>query len=200
MKENGIGRPSTRAAIIETLFKRKYLYRKKKNIMVTQAGIDLIATISEELLKSAKLTGIWESRLRRIERGEYSAAEFIEDLKGQICRIVNDVIRDSGARRIDTGSAPSVSGAATPPSGPASPAGGAAAATAPKAPRKPAIRKLEQIECPLCHRGHLLKGHTAYGCSEFRSGCTLRLPFEEYPADLTPGKLNALLKKKKLTV
>lgn len=200
MKENGIGRPSTRAAIIETLFKRKYLYRKKKNIMVTQAGIDLIATISEELLKSAKLTGIWESRLRRIERGEYSAAEFIEDLKGQICRIVNDVIRDSGARRIDTGSAPSASGAATPPSGPASPAGGAAAATAPKAPRKPAIRKLEQIECPLCHRGHLLKGHTAYGCSEFRSGCTLRLPFEEYPADLTPGKLNALLKKKKLTV
>ena len=106
MKENGIGRPSTRANIIETLFKRHYIYRKKKNIMASQAGIDLIATINEELLKSAKLTGIWESRLRRIERGDYSPSEFIEDLKGQIGRIVNDVLTDASARRIDTGQAP----------------------------------------------------------------------------------------------
>ena len=72
MKENGIGRPSTRAAIIETLFARRYIYRERKNILATQAGIDLIATIQEELLKSAKLTGLWENKLRRIERGEYS--------------------------------------------------------------------------------------------------------------------------------
>ena len=110
MKENGIGRPSTRANIIETLFKRHYIYRKKKNIMASQAGIDLIATINEELLKSAKLTGIWESRLRRIERGDYSPSEFIEDLKGQIGRIVNDVLTDASARRIDTGQAPGGSG------------------------------------------------------------------------------------------
>lgn len=198
MKENGIGRPSTRANIIETLFKRHYIYRKKKNILASQAGIDLIATINEELLKSAKLTGIWESRLRRIERGEYSPGEFIDDLKGQIGRIVNDVLTDASARRIDTGQAPGGASGAAVPGGnePASPAGSGGAAAKSKAPRKPAVRKLEQIECPLCGKGHLLKGRTAYGCSEYKAGCQLRLPFEEYPADLTPGKLNALVKKK----
>lgn len=197
MKENGIGRPSTRANIIETLFKRHYIYRKKKNILASQAGIDLIATINEELLKSAKLTGIWESRLRRIERGEYSPAEFIDDLKGQIGRIVNDVLTDASARRIDTGQTPGAGAAASVPGGnePASPAGSGGASAKPKAPRKPAVRKLEQIVCPLCGKGHLLKGRAAYGCSEYKAGCTLRLPFEEYPADLTPGKLNALVKK-----
>ena len=79
MKENGIGRPSTRAAIIETLFRRRYIYRERKNILATQAGIDLIATIQEELLKSAKLTGLWENKLRRIERGEYSAAHAVKN-------------------------------------------------------------------------------------------------------------------------
>lgn len=206
MKENGIGRPSTRANIIETLFKRHYICRQKKNIMATQAGIDLIGTINEELLKSAKLTGIWESRLRRIERGEYSAAEFISELKEQIERIVHDVMADSSLRRIDAGqqndgAGPSsaVSRGSSAPKG-GTPAGGAAtsdgAATKPKPQRKPAVRKLEQIVCPVCGKGHLLKGHTAYGCSEYASGCPLRLPFGEYPADLTPGKLNALIKKK----
>ena len=88
MKDNGIGRPSTRAAIIETLFKRKYIYRVRKSIMATQAGIDLISTIHEELLKSAKLTGLWENKLRRIERGEYDAANFIAELKSLINEIV----------------------------------------------------------------------------------------------------------------
>ncbi len=203
MKENGIGRPSTRANIIETLFKRHYIYRKKKNIMASQAGIDLIATINEELLKSAKLTGIWESRLRRIERGDYSPSEFIEDLKGQIGRIVNDVLTDASARRIDTGQAPGGSGGNAgaaangggSPSGPGVAPGGSAAETKPKAPRKPAVRKLEQIVCPVCGKGHLLKGKAAFGCSEYKSGCPLRLPFEEYSPELTPGKLNALVKK-----
>lgn len=200
MKENGIGRPSTRANIIETLFKRHYIYRKKKNIMASQAGIDLIATINEELLKSAKLTGIWESRLRRIERGEYSPVEFIDDLKGQIGRIVNDVLTDASVRRIDAGQTPGgVAGVPErPTTGPGSPGAGSgdASAAKPKTPRKPAVRKLEQIVCPLCGKGHILKGRSAYGCSEFRSGCPLRLPFEEYPADLTPGKLNTLVRKK----
>ncbi len=199
MKENGIGRPSTRANIIETLFKRHYIYRKKKNIMASQAGIDLIATINEELLKSAKLTGIWENRLRRIEHGDYSPAEFINDLKQQIGRIVTDVISDTSARRIDTGTAPQGDGGATAPAGlpkrGGGPSTGGEAAAKPKAPRKPAVRKLEQIVCPICGKGHILKGKTAYGCSEFRSGCTLRLPFTEYPAELTPGKLNAQLAK-----
>lgn len=228
MKENGIGRPSTRAAIIETLFKRHYIYRKGKSIMASQAGIDLIATIHEELLKSAKLTGIWENKLRRIERGDYSPAEFINELKEQINRIVLEVLSDNSARQINTGQQPGAAAAAAGSGAPKpkSPAGGAAAsdspgataasgaagspsssasaspaaagaddAAKPKAPRRPAIRKFEQIVCPLCGKGHLLKGHTAYGCSEFRAGCSLRLPFEEYSADLTPGKLAAKLRK-----
>lgn len=100
MKENGIGRPSTRATIIETLFKRRYIYRERKNILATQAGIDLIATINEELLKSAKLTGIWENKLRRIERGDYSANEFIAELKEQISSIVVSVLSDNSSKRI----------------------------------------------------------------------------------------------------
>lgn len=100
MKENGIGRPSTRAAIIETLFKRRYIYRQRKSIMASQAGIDLIATIHEELLKSAKLTGIWENKLRRIERGQYSAAEFISELKQMISEIVLAVLCDNSQRHI----------------------------------------------------------------------------------------------------
>lgn len=101
MKENGIGRPSTRAAIIETLFKRRYIYRQRKNIMVTQAGIDLIGTIDEELLKSAKLTGIWENKLRRIERGNYSATEFIAELKELISGIVINVMSDNSMKKIE---------------------------------------------------------------------------------------------------
>ncbi len=112
MKENGIGRPSTRAAIIETLFKRRYLYRERKNIMATQAGIDLIATINEELLKSAKLTGLWENKLRRIERGQYSPAEFIAELKTLIRQIVINVLSDNSGRRIIT-SAPATPSSAT---------------------------------------------------------------------------------------
>lgn len=193
MKENGIGRPSTRAAIIETLFRRGYIYRQRKNIMASQAGIDLIATIKEELLKSAKLTGIWENKLRRIERGDYSAAEFIDELKQQISEIVLAVLSDNSQRKIvvetDT---PTTKGKN------AGSATEAAPADKPKAPAKkraPAVKSLEQITCPICGKGTLLKGRAAYGCSEFRSGCALRLPFEEYPADLTPAKLNAAIKK-----
>lgn len=179
MKENGIGRPSTRAAIIETLFKRRYIYRERKNIMASQAGIDLIATINEELLKSAKLTGLWENKLRRIERGEYSPSAFIDELKTLIRDIVMNVLNDNSLRRINV----------EPENKPE------------KKPQKkrassPRITKLEQIICPKCGKGHILKGKTAYGCSEFKAGCDLRLPFTEYSSELTPGKLSALIKKK----
>lgn len=193
MKENGIGRPSTRAAIIETLFRRGYIYRQRKNIMASQAGIDLIATIKEELLKSAKLTGIWENKLRRIERGDYSAAEFIDELKQQISEIVLAVLSDNSQRKIVV-----ETDATTAKGKNAGSATEAAPADKPKAPAKkraPAVKSLEQITCPICGKGTLLKGRAAYGCSEFRSGCTLRLPFEEYPAELTPAKLNAAIKK-----
>lgn len=101
LKANGIGRPSTRAGIIETLYKRGYIVLERKSIKATQAGIDLIATIKEELLKSAKLTGIWEGRLRQIERGAYSASEFIDQLKEMIVEITRAVMTDPSNRRIN---------------------------------------------------------------------------------------------------
>ncbi|MDE7467602.1 MAG: DNA topoisomerase III, partial [Muribaculaceae bacterium] len=106
LKENGIGRPSTRAAIIETLFRRKYIARKRKSIVATQAGIDLINLIREDLLKSASLTGIWENKLRRISRGDYSAAEFIDELKQMVADVVRDVLSDNSNRRIKVEEAP----------------------------------------------------------------------------------------------
>lgn len=192
MKENGIGRPSTRAAIIETLFKRKYIYRNRKSIMASQAGIDLISTINEELLKSAKLTGLWENKLRRIERGDYSASDFIQELKVLINEIVINVLSDNSKAKIFIDNSQS--------SGEDDSGNGAAASadspTKPTKPRAPRTRKFEQIECPLCGQGHILKGKTAFGCSRFREGCTLRLNFSEYPETLTPAKLKKILSKK----
>jgi DNA topoisomerase-3 len=100
MKENGIGRPSTRAAIIETLFKRNYIKREKKNIVATPTGIELIGTIRNELLKSAELTGQWEKKLRDIEKRQYEAKTFIEELKAMLGEVVRDVLSDNSASRI----------------------------------------------------------------------------------------------------
>lgn len=193
MKENGIGRPSTRAAIIETLFKRRYIYRERKNIMASQAGIDLIATINQELLKSAKLTGLWENKLRRIERGEYSGAEFINELKQQISEIVVNVLNDMSSHRIETHQdepeeqekgkkKKSDSGNSNKPK---------------RQPRKKAepITSIEQIKCPVCKKGHLVKGRSAYGCSRWGEGCTTTWKFEEFPADVVPEKLAKMIKK-----
>lgn len=191
MKENGIGRPSTRAAIIETLFKRRYISRVRKSIMATQAGIDLINTIKEGLLKSAKLTGIWENKLRRIERGDYSAPQFIDELKTLINDIVLNVLSDNSNNKIDTG--------VTDSRGNRGNKGSAVAASGenprPPKPLAPRVTKFEQVECPLCHSGHIIKGHTAFGCSRYREGCALRLDFSEYPDSLTPSKLKKALSK-----
>ncbi len=187
MKENGIGRPSTRAAIIETLFRRRYIYRKGKSIMASDAGIQLIATIQEELLKSAKLTGLWENKLRRIERGEYSASEFIAELKELIGQVVLNVLSDNSNSRIEVDSADK-----------AKTAGKSKAAAGntdkPKAKRTPRITKLEQVACPLCGQGHILKGRAAYGCSRFREGCEFRLDFSEAADTLTPSQLAKYIK------
>lgn len=186
MKENGIGRPSTRAAIIETLFRRRYLYRERKNILPTQAGIDLIDTISEPLLKSAKLTGIWENKLRRIERGTYSAPDFVSELKTLISEIVINVLSDNSAKKISVED-----------SDKEKPAGNDTKAD----PRKPRTRRpietLQQIKCPECKKGHIIKGRTAYGCSRYAEGCTIRLPFDTYSPSLTPAELAALLRSRK---
>ncbi len=193
MKENGIGRPSTRASIIETLFKRRYITRVRKNIMATQAGIDLIGTIKEELLKSAKLTGLWENKLRRIERGDYSAAQFIDELKTLMNEIVINVLSDNSFSKINTGVTEAKSsgkgGAST---GQTSAGGDKPKPTKPRAPR---TTKFEQVTCPQCGQGHILKGRTAFGCSRYKEGCTLRLNFTDYPETLTPAKLAKKLKK-----
>lgn len=178
MKENGIGRPSTRAAIIETLFKRRYIYRERKNIMASQAGIDLIATINEELLKSAKLTGLWENKLRRIERGEYKASDFIAELKSMVEEIVINVLSDNSSRKIEIIEEEKK------------------ASKAKSSGDRKRITKFEQISCPKCGKGHILKGRTAFGCSEYKTGCDLKLPFEQYPETLTPSKLNKLINNK----
>ncbi|MCM1449929.1 MAG: DNA topoisomerase 3 [Clostridiales bacterium] len=180
MKENGIGRPSTRAAIIETLFKRRYIYRQRKNIMASAAGITLIETINQELLKSPKLTGIWENRLRRIERGEYSASEFVEDLKVQINEIVINVLSDNSCLHIDTSEKvkekPSSKRARKP------------------RDKKPPITEYSMIQCPECKQGHIVRGKTAFGCSNFKN-CGFRLSFEEYPMETTPKQLAEKIKK-----
>lgn len=192
MKENGIGRPSTRASIIETLFNRHYIARQRKNIVATQAGIDLIALINEELLKSAKLTGLWENKLRRIERGDYSASDFIGELKELISSIVLNVLSDNSMRKIAIVDAEQQKkNAPKSKSATGTSEGNTKAAT----PRKPAIKTYEQIQCPLCGKGHILKGRTAFGCSEFHNGCSLRLPFSDYPDTLTPARLNTAIKK-----
>ncbi len=100
MKENGIGRPSTRAAIIETLFKRKYIRKERKRLVATPTGIELIDLIREDLLKSCELTGIWEKKLRDIESQKYDAQQFISELKAQVTTIVHDVISDPTNRRV----------------------------------------------------------------------------------------------------
>jgi len=100
MKENGIGRPSSRASIIETLFKRHYIRRERKRLVATPTGIELIDLIREELLKSCELTGIWEKKLRDIEHQQYDAQQFINELKQQVSEIIRDVMQDPTNRRI----------------------------------------------------------------------------------------------------
>jgi DNA topoisomerase-3 len=100
MKENGIGRPSSRAGIIETLFKRHYIKRDRKRLIATPTGIELIDLIREELLKSCELTGIWEKKLRDIEHQKYDAGQFIDELKAQVAEIVKEVMSDNSNRRV----------------------------------------------------------------------------------------------------
>jgi DNA topoisomerase-3 len=145
LKENGIGRPSTRAAIIETLFKREYVRKEKKNLIATNTGVDLIQIIQEDLLKSAELTGRWEKKLRQVERGEYLAKDFLDELKAMVTEIVLNVKSDNRPH--------------------------------PTPLQVERENRLEGKICPLCGKGKLLKGKTAYGCSEWKNGCTYRQPF-----------------------
>ena len=183
MKENGIGRPSTRAAIIETLFKRNYIKKVRKSLEPTPTGIELIGLIREDLLKSAELTGIWEKKLREIEQHKYDARQFLDELKQMVTEIVTTVMMDNSNRRVATAVVEEKP-----------------KKTAPKKRTTP--KKSENIDsiqrtaqrgndmpsgsnpdaiigqpCPLCGKGHIIKGKTAYGCSEWRNGCGWRQAF-----------------------
>ena len=208
LKENGIGRPSTRAAIIETLFKRHYIRKERKNLIATPTGVELIQLIHEELLKSAELTGIWEKKLREIERRSYDAATFLAELKQMVTEIVYSVLRDNTNRRVtimpdessDKGTAKAKAKKGSTSKAKASDTENDTASAKPKRTRKASTTIKEQTAaaqtqpvptttqaatgdeligtpCPLCGKGHIIKGKTAYGCSEWKNGCTFRKPF-----------------------
>lgn len=177
LKENGIGRPSSRAGIIETLFKRHYIRRERKNLVATATGIELIDTIHEELLKSCELTGIWEKRLRDIEHKKDDAADFINGLKQQITEIVNDVLRDNSNRRVTTLSEEDLKKKAKKKATPKKKA--ATSTTSTDTPTATSNNDpLIGTTCPVCGKGTIIKGKTAYGCSRWREGCNYRKPLD----------------------
>ena len=163
LKENGIGRPSSRAGIIETLFKRHYVKRERKNLLATPTGVELIDTIHEKLLTSCELTGIWEKKLRDIEHEKYDPNLFIDELKAQITEIVNDVLRDNNYRRVAITTEEDLKKKI-------------------QKKKKTALKADDSIlgkVCPKCGKGTIIKGKTAYGCSNWKEGCTFRLPLKE---------------------
>ncbi len=190
LKENGIGRPSSRASIIETLFKRNYIRRERKNIVATQTGMELIGLIKEELLKSCELTGIWEKKLRDIEHGKYDATQFIAELKEQITTIVKEVLADKSNRRVtvltetDTMKKPKKKDETTQKKSETK-----SSDTKKLAKTQPKPQSIEPTNlpsddsiigkpCPICGKGHIIKGKTAYGCDRWKEGCTFRLKFK----------------------
>ena len=177
MKGNGIGRPSTRANIIETLFRRKYIERKKKNIFATSTGVELIDTIQDELLKSPELTGEWELKLRKIERGEYDAALFKEELIAMVTQLTKKVINEK----------PKVISFQE--------------EMKPKEKKVPSPRKTSAIiweneDCPKCKHTKLMKGKTAIGCSNYKS-CGFKVPLVVFGKKLTEKQIQDIIIKGK---
>lgn len=148
MKENGIGRPSTRANIIETLLKRGYIVKEKRNqLRATITGVRLINTINFKLLKSAELTGQWEYKLRQIEKQVIRAQDFIAELKTMVYTLVQNVL-DEGTTSSNETDLP--------------------------------LQDSPHPPCPQCGQGYIIRGHNAYGCSAYKSGCSYRISFQEY--------------------
>ena len=169
MKDNGIGRPSTRAAIIETLFRRNYVKRERKNLVPTVTGMELIRVINNELLKSAEMTGKWEFKLRQIEKSEYQAEAFLQEMKTMVTELVTQV-RNESAQRIAIAS------------------------------HAPVVQKNETTECPKCKKGAMLKGKTAFGCSNYKNGCDFKVPFILMGKKLAESQITTLIEKGKTPV
>ena len=175
MKENGIGRPSSRASIIETLFKRHYIRRDKKRLVATATGIELIDMIKEDLLKSGELTGIWEKKLRDIENKKYDPAQFVDELKQQITEIVREVLADNSNRHVTVLTDEDLK--KKPAAKKTTKKKAAAKSPAPAPPSAPMQTPVVGQPCPLCGQGVIIQGKTAYGCSRWKEGCTYRVPF-----------------------
>lgn len=180
MKENGIGRPSTRANIIETLFRRKYLEKKRKNIHATSTGMGLIDVIQSDLLKSAELTGQWEHKLRLIENGEYDVKLFREELTQMVVDLTSEVIKS------ETKAIP------------------IASEKKEKSQKAPAVKKpktsLSDLQCPKCNTGKVIQGKKAYGCSNYQNGCNFVVPFVMMGKKLTEKQVVDLIAKGKTTL
>jgi DNA topoisomerase-3 len=179
MKDNGIGRPSTRANIIETLFRRRYIEKNRKNILATQTGMDLIDTIQNQLLKSPELTGQWERKIRQIEKGEYQLDVFKQELYKMVRELTDEVIFNN-YRQIQVEPLTPVE--------------------APKKERAPRVAKekvdLITLDCPKCKAAKLMKGNTAVGCSNFKA-CGFKIPFELLGKKLTVAQMLDLILKGK---
>ncbi|MEL6924203.1 MAG: DNA topoisomerase 3, partial [Bacteroidota bacterium] len=188
MKANGIGRPSTRASIIETLFRRRYIKRQRKSILPTETGIQLIDTIQNPLLKSAELTGQWEKHLREMEHGRYPAARFVHDMKAMVDALTVSVRKAPSSQRISSTSRFSKT--------PTKKGGKANSRSTSDSSKKAktANAVLTELHCPKCRKGTLLKGKSAYGCSKYKQGCSFRLPFRFMEKKIPEKQLLRLMK------
>ena len=183
MKENGIGRPSTRAGIIETLLKRGYIRKDKKRLVATATGVELIDTIQNDLLKSAELTGQWEKKLRMIEEGTYNVSDFMEELKVMVNELVH-VVKCSPRKAITVEVAEEAEKESTPKEKKAS--------KKEKAPAEPVV-----LKCPKCGNGEIIKGRAAWGCSLYRKSCDFIIPMEFFGKKLTQKQVETLVLKGK---
>ncbi len=174
MKENGIGRPSTRANIIETLFKRQYTVRNKKQVLPTPTGIQLIETIQNELIKSAELTGSWEKQLKDIEKGTFTAGAFIKNMKAMIEALVLEVRSETRHANISHA--------------------GTSKKEVAKVEKKKAAGILAEV-CPKCQKNTLIKGKAAYGCGNYKLGCTFVLPYTFAEKKISENQYLRLLQK-----
>ena len=204
MKDNGIGRPSTRANIIETLFKRSYVTRQKKNLIPTITGIELIKTINNELLKSVELTGIWEKKLRQIEKGEYNPQLFLEEMKQMVSELVKEVKYENRAKITIEEVVKKEATSNSPPTGESLQSDNKVQE------KKHVVKKTdtlaiktiveEKIICPKCKLGTIIKGRNAYGCGAFKAGCNFKIEFEFLQKKLTEKQIVALIQKKKTPI
>lgn len=193
MKANGIGRPSTRANIIETLFKRKYTYRRKKQVLPTEMGIQLIDTIKNKLLVSAELTGQWEKRLKEIELGTYNPKLFIQDMKKMVDELVYEVRMENNVKRF-TSPNNANSKSTWKKKGQSKDSNNTKRRKSKSIQKKASVSKVK-MQCPKCKKGTVIKGNTRYGCSQYKSGCDFGVPFVFMGKKLSDNQVKRLVEK-----